>query len=130
MKTGQSVPRPSEGELEILNVLWEQGPCSVQQVHDVVGAARETGYTTILKLLQIMYGKGLVRRDETRRQHIYEAAISLEQARGHFFDDLLARVFSGSATKLVLHALSSRKPSKSDLKQIRSLLDQMEGHKK
>jgi len=118
--------RPSEGELEILKVLWNCGECTVQQVHEVIAAKRETGYTTVLKLMQIMLSKRLVTRDDSRRQHVYRAAMPEADTKRHLVGDLLERAFSGSAHNLILHALSAKKASRKELQQIRDLIDSME----
>lgn len=119
-------PRPTESEFEILKVLWTQGACTVQQVHDVLGKSRGIGYTTVLKVLQIMLTKGLVRRDESQRQHIYAAAVTEASTRRSLVREFVDRVFSGSAESLVLHALAGRKTSPEELRQIRKLLDELE----
>jgi BlaI family transcriptional regulator, penicillinase repressor len=116
--------RPTEAELEILRVLWERGPSTVRQVHEALVAGRETGYTTTLKLMQIMADKGLVVRDESARTHIYEARASQESTQRQLVNDLVDRAFGGSAAELVLRALSSHKTSDSELREIRKLLDE------
>ena len=121
--------KPTERELSILSILWELGPSTVRQVNEAMNAETETGYTTTLKLMQIMTEKGLLSRDESQRQHVYEVAISQENAQKQLVVDLLDKVFSGSASKLVLRALSSKKVSAKELSQIRKILDQMEGNK-
>jgi len=122
----QTLPRPTDGELAILNVLWEKGPSTVRDVHEIVGRAQKTGYTTILKLMQIMTEKGLVTRDESQQAHVYKAAVSENQTQRSFMGDLLERVFSGSAKKLVMHALAAKKASPTELAEIRKLLDDLE----
>ena len=122
--------RPTDGELEILRVLWDRGPSTVREVHDSLGDSRRTGYTTVLKLLQIMTEKGLVRRDETERAHVYEARAPREETEGVLVGDLLDRAFAGSASALVLRALSAKKTSAQELAQIRRLLDELEGGKR
>lgn len=121
MKT--NLPRPTDAELAILRILWERGPSTVRQVHEALLAERQSGYTTALKLLQIMTDKGLVRRDESDRTHVYTARLSEEQTQRQLVGDLLDRAFGGSAMKLVMQALSTRKASPEDLAQIRALLD-------
>ena len=117
-------PQPTDSELDILHVLWQEGPSTVREVqHHLSG---ESGYTTILKLLQIMKEKGLVTRDESQRAHIYEAAVSKEHAQKQLVDDLLDRAFGGSAEKLVLHALSSERVSAEEFAEIRALLDDLQ----
>jgi predicted transcriptional regulator len=113
--------RPTDSELAILRVLWARGPSTVRQVAEVMG--REASYTTVLKLMQIMTEKRLVRRDEAARTHVYEAAYTEDQTQRHLVTDLLDRVFDGSAAKLVLQALASRKASAEELDEIRRLLD-------
>lgn len=122
--------RPTQAETAILQVLWERGPCTVREVHEVLASERETGYTTVLKLLQIMHDKGLVRRDESRRSHLYQAASTQRRTRQQLVADLLDRAFGGSMRSLVMHALSSRRASREDLLEIRSLLDELEGRTK
>lgn len=120
-------PRPTDAELAILRVLWERGPSTVRQVHDELGRERPTAYTTALKLLQIMTEKGLVRRDESDRTHIYQARLSEEQTQRQLVRDLLDRAFGGSATKLVVQALASRRASAEELTEIRRLIDGRDG---
>ena len=117
------LPRPTDGELAILRVLWDRGASTVRQVHDVLSRQRPTAYTTALKLLQIMTEKGLVRRDETDRTHIYEPRLSEEQTQRQLVRDLLDRAFAGSASKLVMQALAARRASPEELGEIRRLLD-------
>jgi predicted transcriptional regulator len=121
-----SAPRPTEGEMEILRVLWERGPSTVREVHEAIEPGRRTGYTTVLKLLQIMTDKGLVRRDESERAHVYEPRVPREDTQSQLVGDLLERVFSGSASALVLRALSSKRTSSEELARIRKILDDME----
>ncbi len=121
-----SLPRPTDAELEILTVLWSRGPSTVRDVHEVVAARKPTQYTTVLKMLQIMAEKGLVRRDEKQRAHIYQAARPREWTRQQLAGDLLQRAFDGSAGSLLLGALSARKASKKELAEIRRLLDEYE----
>ncbi len=120
-------PRPTDGELEILGVLWERGPSTVRQVLDTLEARRPAGYTTVLKLLQIMTEKGLVRRDERERAHVYEARAPREETQRQLVGDLLEKAFSGSASALVMRALSSKKTSPEEVERIRELLDELEG---
>src|SRR3954468_2927300 len=120
------LPRPTDAELEILTVLWSRGPSTVRDVHETIVARRPAQYTTILKLMQIMAEKGLVRRDEQQRAHIYEAARPREDTQRQLAGDLLQRAFNGSAPGLVLGALSARKASREDLDEIRKLLDDYE----
>lgn len=121
------VPRPTDAELQILRVLWRAGPSTVREVHASLAEARATGYTTVLKLLQIMTEKGLVEREDAGRAHIYRPRQTEEQAQGRLVTDLLDRVFGGSAQQLVLRALAARPASSSELAEIRRLLDSLEG---
>lgn len=116
-------PRPTDAELAILRVLWDQGSATVRQVHDVLSRERPTAYTTALKLLQIMTEKGLVRRDESERTHVYEARLSQEQTQRQLLRDLLDRAFGGSSSQLVMQALATRRASAEELTEIRKLLD-------
>ena len=116
-------PRPTDAELAILRVLWERGPSTVRQVHDVLSRDRPTAYTTALKLLQIMTEKGLVRRDETDRTHIYHSRLSEEQTQRQLIRDLLDRAFGGSASKLVMQALAARRSTPEELGEIRKLIE-------
>ena len=123
-------PRPTDAELSILSVLWRRGPSTVRDVHEELVRENATGYTTILKLLQIMTEKGLVVRDESERAHVYESAYSEQRTQRQLLTDLVDRAFDGSAAKLVVQALSSRKANAAELDEIRRLLDQMEGEAK
>jgi BlaI family transcriptional regulator, penicillinase repressor len=117
--------KPTDAELGILNVLWSRGPSTVRQVAEPLG--REAGYTTVLKLLQIMTEKQLVVRDETARTHVYRAAFTEDQTQRQLVTDLLDRAFGGSAAKLVLQALAANKASPEELAEIRKLLDKHRG---
>jgi BlaI family penicillinase repressor len=119
--------KPTDAELSILRVLWELGPSTVRQVQEALNERRETGYTTVLKLLQIMTEKGLVERDETERTHVYQASLPQEQTQRQLVSDLLDRAFGGSAKQLVLQALATKKTSAKEMAEIRRLLDQLEG---
>ena len=123
-------PRPTDAELAILRVLWERGPSTVRDVHDDLNQHSATGYTTVLKLLQIMTEKGLVVRDETERAHIYESRYSEQKTQRQLLTDLADRAFGGSAAKLVMQALSGRKANSDELNAIRDLLDRLEGESK
>jgi predicted transcriptional regulator len=120
-------PRPTDAELAILRVLWSRGASTVRDVYDQLNRNAPTGYTTVLKLLQIMTEKGLVVRDETQRAHIYEVRYSEQKTQRQLLLDLADRAFGGSAAKLVLQALSGRKTSAEELSAIRDLLDRLEG---
>lgn len=120
-------PRPTASELAILQVLWEQGPATVRQVHEAVAAQagdKSTGYTTTLKLMQIMAEKGLVSRDESQRTHIYAARLPQQHTQKQLVGDLILKAFGGSAAKLVMHALSTHPASKEELAEIRRLIEQ------
>jgi predicted transcriptional regulator len=119
-------PKPTDAELAILSVLWELGPSTVRQILQVLDRLRPTGYTTVLKLLQIMTDKGLVRRDETERSHVYRARFSEDQTQRQLVGDLLDRAFAGSSARLVVQALTSRKASAGERAEIRRLLDEWE----
>jgi predicted transcriptional regulator len=123
----QPPPRPTPAELEILRVLWKHGPSTVRDVLERLEEQRPTGYTTVLKLLQIMTDKGLVERDETARAHVYAARLPEHATQQQLVRDLVDRAFGGSASNLVLHALSARKTSRAELARIRELLDRLEG---
>ncbi len=117
-------PRPTDAELEILTVLWSIGPATVREVHDVISRRRPAQYSTVLKFMQIMADKGLVRRDERQRAHIYQAARPREWTQRQLAGDLLERAFSGSARALLMGALAARKATKQELAEIRKLLDE------
>lgn len=123
----RDLPRPTDAELAILRVLWQRGASTVRQVQEELNRYRETGYTTALKLMQIMTEKGLVVRDESQRTHVYEARVAEEQTQKQLVRDLLDRAFGGSARKLVMQALSVKKASAEELAQIRQLLDELDG---
>jgi predicted transcriptional regulator len=118
-----AAPRPTDAELAILRILWERGPSTVRQVHDVLALERQAAYTTALKLLQIMTEKGLVERDERDRTHIYRARLGEEQTQRQLVRDLVDRAFGGSATKLVMQALASKRASPEELRDIRKAID-------
>jgi len=119
-----SAPRPTDGELSILRILWERGPSTVRQVHELLAQERPAAvYTTALKLLQIMAEKGLVDRDERDRTHIYRARLSEETTQRQLLRDLLDRAFGGSAEKLVMQALATKRASAEELKSIRQAID-------
>lgn len=123
-------PRPTDAELSILRVLWRRGPSTVRDVHEDLVRESSTGYTTILKLLQIMTEKGLVVRDESERAHVYQPAYGQQKTQRQLLTDLVDRAFDGSAAQLVVQALSGRKTSAAELDEIRRLLDAMDGGSK
>jgi BlaI family transcriptional regulator, penicillinase repressor len=116
-------PRPTDAELAILRVLWEQGACTVRQVHEALSRDRPAAYTTALKMLQIMTEKGLVRRDVSDRTHVYQPRLSEEQTQRQLVRDLLDRAFGGSSSKLVMQALSAKRATPEELTEIRRLLE-------
>jgi predicted transcriptional regulator len=120
-------PMPTTAELAILQVLWDRGPSTVREVHDALYSRDGAGYTTALKLLQVMHGKGLVARDDSERAHVYRPLASRENTQKRFLSDLTQRLFGGSASQLVLHALGEDPPaSAEELAEIRSLLARLE----
>jgi BlaI family transcriptional regulator, penicillinase repressor len=116
-------PRPTDAELAILRILWDRGPSTVRQVHDILGRERQAAYTTALKLLQIMTEKGLVERDERDRTHIYRARLSEETTQRQLVRDLVDRAFGGSSSKLVMQALATKRASAEELRDIRKAID-------
>ena len=120
------LPRPTDAELGILRVLWKRGANTVRQVHDELAGPAVVGYTTVLKLLQIMTDKGLVTRDESRRTHVYQARLPEDATQRQLVRDLMDRAFAGSARKLVMQALEVKKASPEELAAIRELLDRIE----
>lgn len=120
------LPKPTDAELEILQVLWENGPCSVRFVNDKLAERREIGYTTTLKLMQIMHEKGLVGRNTDARSHIYEAAAERDATQRNLLGTFVNNVFSGSAMDLVMQALGNHKASQDELNQIKALIEKME----
>ena len=121
------LPRPTDAELEILRVLWDREEATVREVHEAISKNRAAGYTTVLKLLQIMTDKGLVRRDESERAHVYRARLARQDTERQLVDDLVHRAFGGSASRLVMQALSGRAASPEELAEIRKLLDETAG---
>jgi predicted transcriptional regulator len=126
--TGEkTIPRPTDAELAILSVLWDRGPSTVREVHDALSGTHDTGYTTVLKLLQIMTDKGLVVRDESQRAHVYASRLGEQKTQRQLLGDLVDRAFGGSPAKLVMQALSGTKASAEELAAIRHLLEKLEG---
>jgi len=117
---------PTSSELEILHVLWERGPSTVREVHQTLSEKRPIGYTSVLKLMQIMTAKGTVRRNEEQRAHVYEAVQPAEKTKRELALDVLQRVFDGSASELMMHALSGRKATKEEIDEMRRLLNEHE----
>jgi BlaI family penicillinase repressor len=123
----QLLPKPTEGELEILRVLWDKGPATVRELHDALSQERSLAYTTVLKLLQIMTEKGLVQRTEAGRAHVYRTTASQEETQSQLLRDLSTRLFAGSATQLAMHALAMDPASSDELKEIRKLIERKQG---
>ncbi len=121
--TGTSLPRPTESELELLRILWDKEPATVRDIFAALNLQRTSGYTTVLKMLQIMTAKGLVIRDEANRAHVYRAAISQEAMQSKILKDISVRLFSGSATQLALHALAMEPTTDTELDAIRAMID-------
>jgi predicted transcriptional regulator len=121
-----SPQKPTAAELQILQVLWERGPSTVREVHEALQEEKALGYTTVLKLMQIMTSKGLVRRDENQRAHVYEAQQPAEKTKRQFAQDMLQRVFDGSARELLLHALAAQRSTRQEIEELRNLLDEHE----
>lgn len=126
----RSPQKPTASELEILRVLWSRGPSTVREVHEALSETRSLGYTTVLKLLQIMTTKGTVRRNETQRAHVYEAGLPAEQTKRQLAGDILQRVFEGSASQLMMHALAGGKASPEEIEELRRLLDEYERNRR
>lgn len=122
--------KPTESELDILQILWETGPNTVRFVNDKLNEKKETGYTTTLKLMQIMTEKKLLKREEDGRSHVYTPAWKKEDSQKQLLDRVMETAFGGSAAELVLHALGNSKTSKEELQQIKAFIKQMEGGKK
>src|SRR5882762_6509365 len=125
--TNEQPQKPTASELEILRVLWERGPSTVREVHDALSEKKDLGYTTVLKLLQIMTAKGTVRRDESQRAHVYEACRPAEQTKRQLATDMLQRVFEGSASQLMMHALAGHRASAEEIDELRRILDAYKG---
>ena len=118
--------KPTAAELEILQVLWDRGPSTVRDVHEALQEEKALGYTTVLKLMQIMTAKGLVRRNEDQRAHVYEAQQPAEKTKRQLAADMLERVFDGSARELMLHALATQRSTRQEIEELRNLLDEHE----
>ena len=123
-------PKPTEAELSVLRVVWRRGPSTVREVWEQISPEQQTGYTTVVKTMQIMFEKGLLQRDEAERSHVYSSRHTKEQTQKQVVGHLLERVFSGSARNLVMQALSVKKATPAELAEIRKLLDQLEGDQK
>lgn len=123
---GPITQKPTASELEILQILWERGPSTVREVHKTLGNKKPVGYTSVLKLMQIMTAKGMVRRNQEQRAHVYEAVQPAEKTKRQFALDVLQRVFDGSASELMMHALAGHKGSKEEVEELRRLLNEYE----
>lgn len=121
----QKVNKPTESELEILQVLWEKGKASVREVHEELVRTKDVGYTTTLKLMQIMHEKGLVTRDDSAKVHIYQAAVSKEKTQKHLVGKMIDNLFAGSPAQLVMQALGNHKTSEHELEEIQKLLNSL-----
>src|SRR6476659_6406260 len=117
--------KPTESELEILQVLWAKGVASVREVHEELSKTKEAGYTTTLKLMQIMHEKGLVKRDDSVKTHIYQPAVSREKTQKHLLGKMINTLFGGSSTQLVMQALGNHKASPAELEEIQKLIDNL-----
>lgn len=122
----QPPQKPTSSELEILRVLWTRGPSTVREVYQALSSRKSVGYTSVLKLLQIMAAKGSVRRNEDQRAHVYEAYLPAADTKRQFAGDVLQRVFEGSASQLMMHALAGRRMSREEIEQLRRLLNEHE----
>ena len=118
--------KPTDSELEILNILWTKGPSTVREIHEVLEKNKDAGYTTTLKLMQIMHDKGLLKRDVTNKSHVYTANVSQEKTQGQLVQRMIDNVFNGSASQLVMQALGNYKPNNDELNEIKKYLDEME----
>lgn len=118
--------KPTESELEILQILWEKGNCTVRDVHEILTMNKEAGYTTTLKLMQIMHEKGLVQRDTTSKTHIYSALASQQKTQQHLVSRLIDNAFNGSAARMVMQALGNHQSSKDEIEAIKKYLDELD----
>jgi BlaI family transcriptional regulator, penicillinase repressor len=123
------IPKPTDSELEILHYLWKQGAGTVRQVHEYLAATKEAGYTTTLKLMQIMHEKGLLTRTEEGRSHLYTAAVNEQATQQTLLDRFVETTFRGSAARLVMQALGNHKASPEELEEIRALLNNLENNR-
>lgn len=129
VKSGGSLPQPTKTELNILRILWEKGECTVREVHEALNEEETSGYTTALKMLQVMHQKGLVRRDDSNRAHVYSAAVSKEETQTSFVCDIVNRLFDGSTSQLVMQAVgNSPSADKDQLARIEALLSEIENN--
>lgn len=124
------IPKPTEAELAILGVLWDRGTATVREVHDTLSRTQDTGYTTVLKFLQIMHEKGLVTRDTSQRSHVYAPAVAREAIQTNLVSELLDKAFEGSAQNLILRALAARPSTPEELDAIRAMIDTFQNNQK
>jgi len=122
--------KPTDSELEILNILWEKGPSTVRQVHEVLERSKEAGYTTTLKLMQIMHDKKLLTRNDSAKSHVYTANVSQEKTQGQLLKRMIDNVYNGSASQLVMQALGNYKTNSEELEEIKKYLDEIEKRNK
>ena len=122
--------KPTDSEIEILNILWEKGPSTVREVHEVLEKNKDAGYTTTLKLMQIMHEKDILKRDVSNKSHVYTANLSREKTQGQIVKRMIDNVFNGSASSLVMQALGNHKPNKEELDEIKKYLDEIENGNK
>ncbi|MEO3403995.1 BlaI/MecI/CopY family transcriptional regulator [Mucilaginibacter sp. CAU 1740] len=122
--------KPTESELEILQVIWKKGQCTVREVHEELAKNKDAGYTTTLKLMQIMHDKGMVERDTTSKTHLYKALFTMEQAQSNALDKILSTVFKGSTSDLVIQALGQHRASRDEIDAIKNFLNQFDQEKK
>ncbi len=121
------LPKPTDSELAILQVLWQQGPSTVKVIHEALSKTRDIGYTTALKLMQIMHGKGLLTRERLGKTHVYQPAISQEKTQKQLLNKLMDTAFQGSAMNLIMQALGNQKATSEELTQIKSFIEKLEG---
>ncbi len=126
--TDIKIIKPTESELEILRVLWDKNEATVREVHEVLSEFKDSVYTTTLKLLQIMHEKGLVKRNDSGKTHIYQAIVTREHTQKQMLDKMMDSLFGGSTTQLVMHALGNKAPSADELKEIQQMLDNLKKH--
>lgn len=123
--TEEKIMKPTEGELEILRVLWDKKTATVRDVHEAINVYKESGYTTTLKLMQIMFEKGIVKRDDSSKTHVYEANVSKEKTQKQLVSKMVNSLFDGSSTQLVMQALGTKAPSADELNEIQKLIDNL-----
>ncbi len=127
MSTTRTI-KPTESELEILQILWTKGLATVREVHEELAATKDVGYTTTLKLMQIMHEKGLVKRDDSMRTHVYQSAVNKEKTQKHLLGKMIDSLFGGSPTQLVIQALGEHKTSPEEIERIQALLNDLKKH--